>query len=66
MLNKRAEQFVTGRAEAIGIPDLLPGSRIALQGLGRMFSTVYYIEETSHSMDASGYRTTIKVKGNMI
>ncbi|EFM11325.1 conserved hypothetical protein [Paenibacillus curdlanolyticus YK9] len=66
MLNKRAEQFVTGRAEAIGIPDLLPGSRIALQGLGRMFSTVYYIEETGHSMDASGYRTTIKVKGNMI
>ncbi|PWV95674.1 hypothetical protein DFQ01_12517 [Paenibacillus cellulosilyticus] len=66
ILNKRAEGLLTGRAEAIGIPDLLPGMRIALAGLGRMFSTTYYIEETEHSIDASGYRTSFRVKGNTI
>jgi phage protein D len=66
LLNKHAEGFVTGSAEAIGIPDLLPGTRIELAGLGKMFSTTYYIEETSHSVDTSGYRTTFKVKGNTI
>jgi len=66
VLNKHAESLVTGSAESIGIPDLLPGTRIKLTGLGAMFSAAYYIEETSHSVSASGYRTTFKVKGNTI
>lgn len=66
ILNKQAEGLVNGSAEAIGIPELLPGIRIELAGLGKMFSRAYYIEETSHSIDTSGYRTTFKVKGNTI
>jgi phage protein D len=66
ILNKHAEGLVTGRGETVGIPDILPGNRIQLSGLGKMFSAAYYIEETRHSIDTSGYRTTFKVKENTV
>jgi phage protein D len=62
LLQRRAEQFVTGSAEAIGVPDLRPGTNVILKGLGRQFSRTYYVESASHSISTSGYSTSFRVK----
>lgn len=62
VLNDHAKQFVTGEAECIGLPELLPDRNINLAGLGEPFSKTYYIQQTTHKVDGSGYRTRVKVK----
>jgi phage protein D len=66
ILNKHAEGLVKGRGETIGIPDILPGKRIRLEGLGKRFSKTYYIERSVHSISTSGYQTTFHIKENAI
>lgn len=66
ILDKTAEELVTGSGECIGIPDILPGLNIELAGLGTRFSRTYYIEKTTHSISSSGYKTTFNVKENTI
>jgi phage protein D len=66
ILNKHAEGLVKGIGETIGIPDILPGKTIRLEGLGPKFSKTYYVERTVHSIGGSGYQTTFHVKENAI
>jgi phage protein D len=61
-LNEKAKQFLTGEGEAIGLPELRPDRNVELANLGSPFSKIYYIEEATHKIDASGYRTRFKVK----
>jgi phage protein D len=61
-LNEKAKQFLTGEGEAIGLPELRPDRNVELANLGSPFSKVYYIQESTHKIDASGYRTRFKVK----
>lgn len=61
-LNERAKQFLTGEAEAIGLPDLRPDRNVLLDRLGAPFSKTYYIHEATHKIDGNGYRTRLKVK----
>lgn len=66
ILKKRAEQLVQGSGEAIGVPDLLADTNIELLGLGTKFSRTYYVEQSTHTISSSGYRTTFKVKDTTI
>lgn len=66
LLKGTAEQFLTGEGETIGIPDLLPGRRITLEGLGKRFSKTYYVDKTTHRFDSGGYRTHFNVKGTTL
>jgi len=66
VLEKSALDFVTGSAESLGIPDIMPGKNIKLSGLGKTFSKTYYIEKATHNISASGYKTTFDVKENTI
>lgn len=61
-LNERAKQFLTGDAEAIGLPDLRPDRNVLLDRLGVPFSKTYYIQQATHKIDTNGYRTRFKVK----
>lgn len=61
-LNERAKQFLTGEGEAIGLPELRPDCNVELDKLGVPFSKTYYIQQATHKVDASGYRTRFKVK----
>jgi len=65
-LNKSSEDFITGTAEIIGMPDLRPGVCIALDGLGTWFTGKYYINKVTHRIGADGYRTTLDVKRNAL
>jgi phage protein D len=61
ILKRRAEGFVGGRGETIGIPELQADTNVTLKGLGDFFSTTFYVTETTHTVNASGYRTTFEV-----
>lgn len=62
ILDERAQQFVTGSLETMGLPEILPDINIKLDGLGTAFSKTYYVSEATHTCDASGYRTSCKVQ----
>lgn len=46
---------------SIGIPDLIPGIAVSLDGLGNKFSGDYYIEKTVHSFNEQGYETLVNI-----
>lgn len=58
VLEDRAQDFVTGSGESIGVPSIVPDTTISLRGLGRAFSKSYRVSEAVHKLDHGGYRTT--------
>lgn len=62
LLSDNANKFLTGQGESIGIPELTIDSKVHLSGLGRGFSTDYFVEQVSHRLDSGGYRTSFSVK----
>ena len=62
ILEERSEEFVKGNGESIGLPEIMPDINIALTGLGSTFSKTYYVSESTHTIDGSGYRTTFKIE----
>jgi phage protein D len=65
-LHEKADKFLTGDGECIGVPDLRPDRNVKLDMLGPLFSKTYYLQQTTHKIDSSGYRTRFKVKENAL
>lgn len=65
-LDKLAEGLIKGSGECIGLPDIMAGENIRLEGLGNKFSRTYYLEKATHTISGSGYKTTFNVKENTI
>lgn len=61
-LNEKAKQFLTGDAEALGLPEIRPDRNVQLDNLGVDFSKIYYVQQATHKVDGNGYRTRFKVK----
>jgi uncharacterized protein len=61
-LNEVAKKFLTGEAEAIGLPEIRPDRNVAFDNLGTPFSKTYYVQQATHKIDSNGYRTRLKVK----
>jgi uncharacterized protein len=59
---ERAQEFLTGEGEILGLPEIRPDRTVALEAIGHRFSKAYYVEEATHHIDANGYRTRFKVK----
>jgi phage protein D len=66
ILKQRSEQFIKGNGESIGLPEILPNTNIELRGLGRLFSKTYFVEQATHTVSTSGYKTTFRVKETTI
>jgi phage protein D len=62
--NEQAMQFLTGQGTTIGVPALRSGKVVDLQGLGKTFNGLYYVEEATHTLGSSGYQTSFSVKRN--
>lgn len=45
-----------------GLPQLIPGRAVALEGLDAWVNGTYVITEAVHTLDEDGYRTTIKLR----
>ncbi len=62
ILQERAQDFVTGSAECIGLPELRPDMNVAFDGLGRGFSKTYWISGVVHDISGGGFTTTLSVQ----
>lgn len=61
-LNEVAKKFLTGKAEAIGLPEIRPDCNVAFDNLGNPFSKTYYVKQANHKIDSNGYRTSFSVE----
>ncbi len=62
LLQERAQEFVTGTGQMIGVPDLRPAQNVELRGLGQRFSGLYYVTRVTHSIGSSGFLTTFDAR----
>lgn len=53
---------LTGSGNCVGNPNIKAGKVIQLDGLGEEFSGLYRITSSTHSFDASGYRTSFEAR----
>lgn len=61
-LAELTKKFLTGDGECIGLPEIRPDRTVKIDGIGPSFSKMYYIEQATHRIDTSGYRTKFKVR----
>lgn len=62
LLENRSQIFVTGGAQTYGMPLLRAGANVTFHGLGDVFNGNYYVIESTHRIDESGYQTTFNVR----
>lgn len=61
-LRRHLYGFLTGKAKTFGLPDVICGKYVKLNGLGNRFSGFYYITATTHTIDDKGYTTGFDVR----
>jgi hypothetical protein len=61
-LLEQARKFVVATAEVVGLPALRPGIHVRVTGLYPPFDGLYYVTKATHTLDASGYRTSLTVR----
>jgi len=54
--------MVTGHGSTVGTPDLRAGSRIEIKKLGDIFSGIYTVTSTTHTINAGGYLTEFEAQ----
>lgn len=65
-LGEKTKKFLTGDAEAVGLPELRPDCTVFMDNLGEAFSKIYFIEQATHRVDSGGYRTKFKVRATTL
>ena len=61
-LRKSTRELLTAEGSTIGMPELRPGIHVAIGGLYPPFDGIYYVTQTVHTFDASGYRTRFSLR----
>ena len=62
-LNNIAMGFVSGEGECIGIPELIPGRYITIDGGDDQTNGVYFLTKVCHRFTTDSYTTSFEVKG---
>ena len=62
-LNGTAMGFVTGGGACIGIPELIPGRYISIDGGDKKTNGRYFITKVKHIFENETYRTEFEIKG---
>ena len=60
--NQKLRQACKGTAGSIGLPALRAGKVVELTGIGPLFSGLYKITKSIHTLNASGYLTELSVE----
>ena len=63
---KTLNTFIQGDLECVGEPTLRPGTPVKIEGIGKIFSGIYYITSAKHSFGDGGYTTTIGVRRKIL
>ena len=62
-LNGIAMGLVSGEGTCVGIPELIPGRYITIEGMEDQANGSYFISKVTHSFTTEGYFTRFEVKG---
>jgi phage protein D len=62
ILKKIEKGMVKANGSNVGLPALKSGTYIEIKSLGDLFSGRYYVTETSHTINDSGYLTTFSAR----
>ncbi|WP_444634706.1 phage late control D family protein [Cupriavidus oxalaticus] len=57
ILTGHAQELVKIQASVVGLPRLRAGSHVSIEGIGARLSGEYFVTETTHTINASGYVT---------
>ena len=60
-LMERANQFTSGSAQVIGLPDLRPNDNVDITNVGPRFSGRYHVTKVTHTLGVNGFTTAIEV-----
>lgn len=66
VLEKRSQKLLTGSGECIGLPEIEPGLKVDIKGLGTRFDKSYYMTKVTHSISSSGFKTQFTVTENTL
>lgn len=62
ILRELRKGMVEASGETIGLPDLRAGRKLQVDGVGDRFSGMYYVTESTHTINDGGYKTTFKAR----
>ena len=62
-LNSLAMDFVSGEGECVGIPELIPGRYLKIEGSDSHTNGLYFLTKVRHSFSEAGYTTSFEFKG---
>ena len=62
-LNGVAMGLVSGGGECVGMPELIPGRYVEIDGGDKQSNGSYYISKVKHTFTDDGYRTSFEIKG---
>ena len=57
IIGDKLKEMVTATGSGVGRPDLRAGRKLEIKGVGTLFSGTYFVTETTHTFNASGYIT---------
>jgi phage protein D len=57
ILLERSKDLVRASGTSIGLPELRAGQRVKIAGVGSRFSGEYFVTDTTHTINDSGYIT---------
>ncbi|MGN6717847.1 MAG: phage late control D family protein [Candidatus Binatia bacterium] len=58
----RSKDHVKASGTCVGLPDLRAGQRVKIAGLGARFSGEYFVTDTTHTINDSGYITKFNAR----
>jgi phage protein D len=62
LLAENLRRIVTANGTTVGLTDLRAGQSVEIGGIGSRFNGVYSIDETTHTMNDSGYTTRFSLR----
>jgi uncharacterized protein len=62
ILLERSKDLVKASGTCVGLPDLRAGQHVHIEGLGVRFSGEYFVTETTHTINDSGYITKFNAR----
>ncbi|HET9580508.1 MAG TPA: hypothetical protein VFP44_21960 [Usitatibacter sp.] len=62
ILKDRTKEIVKASGTCVGLPDLRAGRRVRIAGMGARFDGDYFVTETTHTVNDSGYVTKFNAR----
>lgn len=63
MAKRKKKEGKNGSAEVVGLPELVPGRYIKIEGMDSMVNGTYYIASVTHSIGSGGFQTSLELEG---